>query len=225
MQTGYRTVESSGTISSSYCSSCIHTPPPSNVTYWSGSGSAGSNSGKHATQHYAPMTRLAHSASLSRSGSGRRLSHKNSTALMRPVNVICGARHSPHSNIKIVLPAPLAPQLRNHMIVDPSTFRSNGEPLEQVDTTDQWMGTLTRTTSWHSSSDQNLSIGDDSSRQEANLSSGQRGRHSQDTIDHPRWSKLRKRSRSRTSSHCPIQQQPPGLGGPTPPLQPLDDQT
>ena len=80
-------------------------------------------------------------------------------ASTRPVSVIRGAPHSALSNIQIVLPAPLAPQLQNYMVTIPSVA-----------------GTF-------SNSELNLSTQDILRSQKTSLSSGHRLRRSSDAMD------------------------------------------
>ena len=134
----------------------------------------------------------------------------------RSINTIRGAPHSPYSNIQIILPVPLAPQLRNHMIENPSVIQWGGGSLEQGSITDRWVTTPIRTTSWRSSSDQSLSIGDAFPGREASPSSKQQDSRSSDNTDQLRRPESPTRPKGRTSSRYPTQRQPLGLGYPTP---------
>ena len=219
----FRTTGSFGTLSSGYRSSRIPTPL-NDVPYRPGQLSVESNSDEHPfiTQHYVPSTRPARSVSLSRSR--QHLSRKGSMASTRSastyvstrsINTIRGAPHSPYSDIQIILPVPLAPQLRNYMIENPSVIQWGGGSLEQGGITDRWVMTPIRTTSWRSSSDQGLSIGDTFPWREASSSSKQRDNRSSDNMDHLRRPESPTRPKGRTSSRHPIQRQPLGLGDPT----------
>jgi len=219
----FRTVDSSVTASSGYHSSLTPTLPQN---YWSGQLSVEPNSDDHVStiQHYVSTARLAHSASLSRSK--QQLSRKSPTASTRSVsprsvNTIRGAPHSPYSNIQIVLPTPLAPQLWGHMIADPLAIQSRGGLLEQGGITDRWMAAPIRTTSWHSRPNQDPSVVDASPEREASLSSGQ----SSDNVDQLSQPESQTRPRGRTSSRHPIQRLSLGLEDPTPSPQSPDDQT
>ena len=211
----FRTVDSSVTLSSSYCSSRIPTLPK---IEGSGQLSVQSDSDDHVstTRYHVSTARLAHSASRSRSR--QQLSPKGSmtsscSVSTRSVNTIRGAPHSPHSNIQIVLPAPLSPQLRGHMVADPSVIQSGRGLLGLGCTTDRWVTAPVRTTSWHSErSDQSLSVVGVSPRREASLRFGQEGHRSSDNLDRLRRQESQTRSRGRTSSHHTLQRQSLGLG-------------
>jgi hypothetical protein len=203
----FRTVDSSITLSPNYHSFRIPTLPRN---YRSGELSVESNSDDHiTTQHYMSTTRLARSASPYRSRS--ELSHESSVTSTRSVstrsiNTIRGAPHSPYSNIEIVLPEPMAPQLRGHMIADPSAIQS--------DTADRWMASPIRTTSWHPRPDRYLSMVDASPRREATLGSGQQDYRLSDNMDQLRRPGSRTQPKMRTSSRCPIQRRSLEFGDP-----------
>ena len=223
----FRTVDSSVTLSSSYRSSWIPTLPK---IEGSGQLSVESNSDDHssATKYHISTARLAHSASRSRSR--QQLSPKGSMASSRSVstrsvNTIRGAPHSPHSNIQIILPVPLAPQLRSHMVVDPSVVQSGRGLVGQGCIADRWVAAPIRTTCWHSCSDQNLSVVDVSPGWEASLRFGQKDHRSLDAVDHLRRQEPQTRSRGRTPSNHALQRRPPGLGDLTSFPRPLNNQT
>ena len=224
----FRTVDSSITSSSSYHSSWNPTLPQN---YWPGQLSVESDSDYHvsATQHHVFTTCLARPIPLSRSR--QQISWKGSVAStrsisMRSVNTIRGTPHSPYSNIQIVLPTPLAPQLRDHMIANPSAIQSSGGLLEQGGITDRWMTAPMRTASWHSPRpDRDLSMVYALPRRETSLNSGQQDHRSSVSIDQLRRSGSQTRPRGRTSSLRPIQRLSLGLGDPTPSSQSPDNQT
>lgn len=214
----FRTADSSVILSSSYRASWISTLPKNNDTCWPGQLSAESNSDEYVstTQCYPSTTSLAHSASIPRSrqqlycgssmGSARSVS-------MRSANTTCRAPHSPYSDVEVVLPAPLAPRLQDHMIVNPPTVQGGGAWLEKDDISDRWMAASIRTTSWR------FSIGDTSPGRETSSSLGQQDRYSSDILDQLRRSESQTRPRGRSTSLHPIQRQFLGLGDPISPPQ------
>lgn len=113
----------------------------------------------------------------------------------RPTSIIRGAPHSIHSNVQIVLPAPLAPQLQNHSIPTPPST---------------------------SHSDRDLSIQDPSRWRKTSSSSGHQHRRSVDTMDQARRSESQTRLRGRSTSDRSI---PFGTSNTPPPLPSLGDQT
>ena len=155
----FQTDRSSGTLSSSYRSFPIPPSPPTNVFYPSGLPSASSHSDEHASVTY-PRPASQYRSRL-------HLSHKNSTSSMcstftyastRSANTIRGAPHSPHSDIQIILPTPLAPQLQNHMVVSLQQLRLSEFSCESCGvlagqggtSVDRWMAAPSRTTSHRS---------------------------------------------------------------------------
>ena len=227
----FRTVDSSATQSSGDHLSSMATLH-GNVARWPGQSSVESNSDEHisAAQFYTSTTLPVRSVSPSRSR--QQLSREGSSASTHNGSTHVSTRsgntnrtpHSPYSNVQIVLPTPLAPQLQDHMIVNPSVVQNDGRFLGHGDITDRWMGAPTRTTSRRSGSDQNIS-GDDSCWREASWSFGQQGHcSSDDYVDQPRRPKSQTRSRGRTSSRRPIQRQFPDLGDHTSYPQPPNHQ-
>jgi hypothetical protein len=230
----FRSGESSGTPPSGDHSFLVH-PPPTNVTYRSGSLSVESYSDEQTsiTQQHAPTTRLARSTSRARLN--RQRSRANSIASThstfthahvstRPVNAIRGAPHSPHSNVQIVLPTPLAPQLRNHMTANLSAIERYGELVERGGIIDRWMTASSRRRSRRLNSDQDLSVRDASRGRKTSSSSWHRDRRPSDTMDRLRRSESQTQSRGRTSSRRSIQPQPPSQGDTTPSPRYLDGQ-
>ena len=221
----FRTVSSSATLPPSYRSSWIPTLPK---IEGSGQLSVESNSDDHVstTKYYVSTARLAHSASRSRSR--QQLSSKGSMASSRSistrsVNTIRGAPHSPYNNIQIVLPVPLAPQLRGHMVADPSAIQSGKGLLELGCAVDQWMAAPIRTTSWHSRSDQSLSEADVSPGRETSLRFGQKDHCP--SVDRLRQPESQTRSSGQTYSHRALQRRSLGLGDVMSSPRPLDNQT
>ena len=160
-----------------------------------------------ATLQYIPTSRQARSAS--RVGPRRPRSRVISTASTqttfthvsaRPVSVIRGAPHSSLSNIQIVLPAPLAPQLQNYMVTIPSIA-----------------GTF-------SNSELDLSIPDIPRSQKTSMSSGHRPSRSSDAVDRSKPSESQAQFRGRSTSHRSIQPHLSSHGDSVPPLPPLDNQ-
>jgi len=218
----FRTYKSSSTLSSSRRSPFIHPPPSTNGTSLPSSLSAESNSDEqtYVTQKHVPMTYLACSVSLPSKNST--VSTRN-TSTHTSVNTICGPPHSSYSEIQIVLPTPLAPQLQNHMIANLLPIQTCGESAERGDITDRWMMALIRTTSRRSNSDQNPLVEDAPSQRKTRLNSGHR--RSLDVIDERRGSEARTQSRGRTPPHRLTRPQSPSQGDTTPSPYPPDDQT
>ena len=187
---------------------------------------ASSNEHASTAQHHAYMTRPARSVSLSRSRQlSRDVSTSSRSVSTRSVKIITGAPCSPYSNVRqIALPAPLAPQLQDRMVVNSSAVQTDGSLLEQGNIADRWMMAPTRTTSRRSNPDHNL-LGDDTPRRKTSRISEQQDRRSSDDVDQLDQSESQTRPRGRTSSPHPIRRRLPGPRDPPLSTQSLDDQT
>lgn len=180
------------------------------------------------SQEYVSTTQLARSSSLSRSRSRHELTRKPSTSTVltrtvsthtssRSVDTIRGAPHYPHNNIEIVLPTPLAPQLRDHMTGNPSAIQGSGDLPERGGLiSDRWMATLISATPWCPFTDQSLFEGDSSPKRSTQPCF--------DTANQLGWSGLHPRPRGRGSSRRAGQPQPSGPRTPTASPQSADDQ-
>ncbi|KAF9643427.1 hypothetical protein BDM02DRAFT_3123480 [Thelephora ganbajun] len=230
----FQTDESHGTPSSSHNSFSVPPSPQTNATHHSSPLSVGSRSEEQAsiTQRYVPTTRQARS--VSRARLRRPPSRINSIVSTqstfthistRSVNAIRGVPHSTPSNFQIVLPTPLAPQLQNHLVLNPSTVESYEELVERRGIADGWTTTPGRITSRRSQSDQDLSTRGAPCERETGSGYGHRHHRSLDTIDQPGRSESQTQFRGRTSSRRSIQPQPPNHGDTAPSPQFLDNQT
>lgn len=212
----FQTDESLGVPSSSHHSLLVPPSPSTNATHHSSPLSAESQSDgpSSITHQYLPTTRPARSTSRTRSRQPR--SRMNSTVSThsntaqtstRSPNAIRGAPHSTLSNVQIVLPTPLAPQLQNHMVTTPSVVGNHEDPVERGGIADGWTPTPSRTTSRRS----NANLTQDASRgRKTSSGSGHRHHHSLDTIDQPRGPESSMQFRGRSSSSRSIQPQPRG---------------
>ena len=186
----FQTEESHGTPSSSHHSSSV-SPLPTNVTYQSGPPLVGSHPDEPAaiTQQYMSTTRLTRSASRTRlkppqpRATSSVSTHSISThAPTRSPNTIHGAPHSSLSNVQIVLPTPLAPQLQNHIVTN-STFGSYEDLVGREGIADGWTTAPNRSTSLRSRSRQDLLIQGTSRGRKTSSSAAHRFNRSSDTTD------------------------------------------
>jgi hypothetical protein len=217
-----QTDESHGAPSSSHHSSTSFVPPsPStNFTCQSNPLLAESQSDESPSiQQHVPTTRPARSTSRTRSRQPRSRinssvsTHSNSAhTSTRSPNTIRGAPHSTLSNVQIVLPTPLAPQLQNHMVTTRSAVGSYEDLVDRGGISDGWTPTPSRTTSRRSIANQDLSMQDASRGRKPNLSSRHRHHRSLDTTDQPRGPEPQTQFRGRCSSSRSIQPQPPSYG-------------
>jgi len=201
----FQTNESHGTPSSSQYTDSVIPSPSTNITYQPSPLSVESFSDEQTpvTQQYVPMSHQVRSASRARPRqSWSHMSSVGSTHIShttRSGNTIHGAPHSTRSNVQIVLPTPLAPQLLDHMTTNPSMVGSYEELAERGGIADAWTPAPGRITSRRSNS------GQDHPRRggrETNSSSGHRYCCSS---DQPGRSESQTRFRGRSSSHPPIQ--------------------
>ena len=200
--------ESNGAPSSGHNS--FLTPPQTDVTHQSNLLSVESQSDGPSSvdQQYLSTTRLAHSASRSRlrSQAGSALSlHSTAHTSTRSVNVTRGGHHSSLSNVQIVLPTPLAPQLQTHMVASPAVAGSHAGLMERGGIADRWTTTPGRTTSGRTNTHQDRNV----FRGQKNSSSGHRYHRSLDTADQSRRSELQPQFRVRSSSSNSTQSRPP----------------
>lgn len=228
----FQTDESQGTPSSSHHSSSVHPSSSTNLTYQSSPLSVESQSDEppSITQQYVSTTRPARSTSRTRPKQPR--SRINSTASThsnsaqtstRSPNNIRGAPHSTLSNVQIVLPTPLAPQLQNHMVTTPSAIRNYDDPAERGGIADGWTPTPSRTTSSRRSNfNQDLLTQDASRGRKTNSGSGHRHHRS---LDQPRGLESQTQFRGRSSSTRSIQPQPLRHGDTALSPGPLDNRT
>lgn len=182
----FRSIDSSSTPSSACRSVPGSHTPPTVVAALSYPSSVEPQSDEPAStaQKYISTARLARSSSLSRSRSRHDFSRKLSTISarttsthisMRSLGVTRGAPHCSYNNIEIVLPVPLAPQLKHLMTRNPSAIQSNRQwPVRPI--SDGWMGA---TTSWPPHTDQNFLVGDASPEQLHRLGYGCKDRQGQ----------------------------------------------
>ena len=184
---------------------------------------------------YVSTAQLARSSSLSRSRSWSRheLTRESSMSMVdltrtvstrtssRSVSTIRGAPHHPQNNVEIVLPAPLAPQLRDHI----SAIRGYGHLPERGGLiSDQWMVTHLIAAPWCPSADHKLFEGDSSPKRHTYPRLGYQNQPSFDTADQLERSGLHPRPRGRSSSRRTSQPQPSGPGTPTVSPQSADGQ-
>jgi len=211
LKPGFQTEESLGTPSSSHHSSLV---PSTNVTYQSSPLSTESHSDESPsiTQQYVPTTRPSRSTSRTRPRQPRSRinssvsTHSNSAhTSTRSPNTIRGAPHSTLSNVQIVLPTPLAPQLQNHMVTTPSAIGNYEDPAERGGNADGWTPTPSRTTSRRSKPDQVLLTQDASRGRKTSSSAGHQYRRSLDTTDQLKGSEPQTQFRGRSSSSRSIQ--------------------
>ena len=200
--------ESNGAPSSNHHS--FLTPPQTDVTSQSNLQSVESHSDgpSSVNQQYLSTTRLAHSASRSRlrSHASSVVSlHSTAHTSTRSLNVIRGGHHSSLSNVQIVLPTPLAPQLQTHMVANPAVAGSHAGLTERGAIADGWTTTPGRTTFGRANSHQDRNT----FRGQKNSSSGHRYHRSLDTTDQSRRSESQTQFRVRSSSSHSTQPGPP----------------
>ena len=153
------------------------------------------------TQQYISTSRQARSVSRGTRPRSRVISVASSNTIFtqvspRPTSIIRGAPHSALSNVQIVLPTPLAPQLQNHLVTNSSTFEAHSSSDLDPSTQDASFGRRTR-------------------------SSFQRPSHSSlDTKDPSNPSEAQAVFRGRNTSECSIQLT---NGDTKPPVPSLDD--
>jgi len=227
----FQTDESHGTPSSSQHSFPVGPSPPTNVTHQPSPLSVESFSDEQTsvTHQYTPTTQQVRSSSRVRPRQSRsRTNSAGSTHISlthvstRSGNTIHGAPHSNRSNVQIVLPTPLAPQLLDHMVTNPSMVGNYEELAERGGIADGWTPAPGRITSQRSNTGQDLSKRDG---RKTSSSSGHRLRRSLDTMDRPGRSESQTQFRGRTSSHRRIQPQPLSHGDTTASPWTLDNKT
>ena len=132
-----RTDEPAGAPSSS-CHSLPTPPlPPINAVYWPGTQSAESGSGEQPSSgETRPRQRSRTNSIPLTSSTSTHVSTRSSSH---------GAPHSRYSQVQVVLPTPLAPRLKHHMVADSSTIENTGG---LVGVSDRWMRAPNRSTSW-----------------------------------------------------------------------------
>jgi hypothetical protein len=154
----FQTGGSDGTPSSS--SHSFSTPSPqTNVTFQPSTRSTDEEQTLN-TQQYVSTNRQARSVSRgARRPRSRVISVASTNTVFtqvspRPTSIIRGAPHSALSNVQIVLPAPLAPQLQNNFVTNPLTVETYSNPDLDPSTQDFSFGQRTRSSwssSWHQS--------------------------------------------------------------------------
>lgn len=162
----YQTDDSCGAPSSS-CQSLPTPPLPTNAVYWPGSQSAESGSDEQPPSfgETRPRQRSRTNSIPLTSSTSTHVSTRSSGH---------GAPHSRYNQVQVVLPTPLAPRLRHHMVADSSTIE-NKRGL--VGVSDRWIRAPNRSTSWRAKSDQ--SFGDDSTERDFRLLPPPRRRRTQ----------------------------------------------
>ena len=208
LKPGFQTDESLGTPSSSHHSSL--TPPSPSINVASPlSTESHSDESPSISQQRVPATRPSRSTSRTRSRQPRSRinssvsTHSNSAhTSTRSPNTIRGAPHSTLSNVQIVLPTPLAPQLQNHMV---TTSSAVGNYEDSAGIADGWTPTPSRTTSRRSKPDQDLLKQNASRGRRTSSSVGHQYRRSLDTTDQLRGSEQQAQFRGRSSSSRSIQ--------------------
>lgn len=211
LKPGFQTEESLGTPPSSHHSSLAPPSPSINVTSPLSTESH-SDESPSITQQRIPATRPSRSTSRTRSRQPRSRinssvsTHSNSAQTStRSPNTIRGAPHSTLSNVQIVLPTPLAPQLQNHMVTTSSAVGNYEDPAERGGIADGWTPTPSRTTSRRSKPDQDLLKQDASRARKTSSSAGHQYRRSLDTTDQLRGSEPQAQFRGRSSSSRSVQ--------------------
>ena len=204
----FQTDESHGAPSSSQHSDSVIHSPSTNITHQPSPLSVESFSDEQTpvTQPYVPMFHQVRSASRTRPRQSRsRTSSVGSTHVThttRSGNTFYGAPHSTRSNVQIVLPTPLAPQLLDHMITNPSMVGSYEELAERGGIADAWTPAPGRITS------QRLNSGQDHSRRGGRRTNSNSGHRYRRSLDQSGQSESQTRPRGRSSSHRPVQPQP-----------------
>ena len=224
LKPSFQTDEPNGTPSSSHYLLSIPPSPSANAIYQSGLLSVDSQSNEPAsnTQQYVSTTRLARSASRARQPRSCRNSIASTystpaQASTRSLSTIRGAPHSTLSNVQIVLPTPLAPQLRNHMVTNLPAARSYEDLVERGSIVDGWTTAPGRSTSRRSNS---YSLG-----QRISSISGHRYHRSLDTMDQPRRSESQAQFRGRSPSTPSNRPQTLDHGDTAPSSRSMNDQT
>ena len=190
----FQTDGSEGTPSSSHHSFLNPSSPP-NLT------STPRSTDDEQAQQYVPTNRQARS--VSRGPRRSRVVSVASTNTIftqpspRPTSIIRGAPHSSLSSVQIVLPAPLAPQLQNHMVVPSSISQRSNSELDF--------------------------LAQDPSRGRSSLSSGNRYSRSMETTDQARRSESQSRLRERSVSDRSLPPAPSDTDI-TPPVPSIEDQ-
>ena len=222
----FQTDESQGTSSSGHHSILVPPSPSTNVTHQSSPPPTEPQSDEPST------TRPARSTSRNRPRQPRsRVDsivsiHSNSAhTSTRSPNTFRGAPHSTLSNVQIVLPTPLAPQLQSHMVTTPSAVGSHENLVERGGIADGWTPTPSRTTSRRANSKQDLLTQDASRGRKTSSNPGHHYRRSLDTMDQPKVSEPQTQFRGRSSSNRSIQPQPLGNGDTTLSPGSLDNRT
>lgn len=199
----FQTDGSDGTPSSSNFSFLNHSSPQLTLT----SSPRQVQDEQSATQQYVPTNRQTRSVSRGPRRPRSRVISVASTSTVftqpspRPTSIIRGAPHSALSNVQIVLPAPLASQLQNHMTALPSVA------------------------SRRSIYDQSPSTQDTSRGRTTSTSSKRRRQRPLDTRDRSRPSGSQTELRGPTPSDRSIRSHPPSHYDPTPSPPSSEDQT